>query len=203
MTPEQRTKLGISELGDLQKLALADRAVHLCRQVAIASKHFEMAHQPDPSVKVVVTTTRGRGQIYFDDGGWRLPALYAFDLALEFWTRFIFGNGIAGEFSRALDLPSPSKKNVSGTSRISAIFCRRLAPYMINSSFVFLNLLKAHTHRVAQAIDPLILIDPNCEFPGQLGEGKAAQKKLRPDWTGTDWAFQGPSKNSRLAPVER
>jgi hypothetical protein len=94
MTSEQRTKLVVQKLGDLQKRALADRAVHLCRQVAIASKHFEVSNRPDPGIAVVVAATGDRWHIYFNDGERRLPASEVFDLALSFWTQFIFQNGI-------------------------------------------------------------------------------------------------------------
>jgi hypothetical protein len=48
MTADQREKLDIRKLSDLQKLALSHRPLHLCRQLATASKHWEVSQHPNP-----------------------------------------------------------------------------------------------------------------------------------------------------------
>jgi hypothetical protein len=100
MTPEQRQKLRVSSLGDLQKHVRENcRALYLCRQAATASKHWKVNSHPDPDVDVVVWHDNAGWTIHFDDGGQKQPAYVVFELAHAFWTEFIFGQGIA----KALD----------------------------------------------------------------------------------------------------
>ncbi len=103
LTEKQKVALQITTLGDLQTIARKSRALHLCRQVATASKHWAVTQHPDPAVAVIVTATpRHPGphqqrdwHLYFVDGAATLPAAQVFDQALEFWTHFIYGNRIA------------------------------------------------------------------------------------------------------------
>jgi hypothetical protein len=55
MTPEQRDRLQIHSLADLQGIARKCRALHLCAHAANASKHWKVTQYPDPSVAVIVT----------------------------------------------------------------------------------------------------------------------------------------------------
>jgi hypothetical protein len=56
MTPAQKDKLKIHNRFDMQEHARHDsRALHLCRQVATASKHMRVSKFPDPKVKTITT----------------------------------------------------------------------------------------------------------------------------------------------------
>ncbi len=96
LTAEQRKSLNIRKLSDLQDRARSCRAVHICRQAATASKHWDVTSYPDPNLSVIVTAG-GQGQwlIYFLDNGDRLEADRVFAEALQFWTSFIYPNRIA------------------------------------------------------------------------------------------------------------
>lgn len=107
LTPDQRQSLKIASLGELQKIVRECRALYLCRQAATASKHWEISSHPDPNVTVIVTaqsvpppTTShfpiivARWSVYFVDDNKRLPAEAVFKEALDFWTQFIFRNGV-------------------------------------------------------------------------------------------------------------
>jgi hypothetical protein len=98
------------------------RALHLCRQVATASKHWRVERYPDPNVKVITTansipvteTIQPAGTqpakiqlliergcfLYFDDDGDVRAAEDVFDDASQFWTQFIYHNGIAQDESQ-------------------------------------------------------------------------------------------------------
>jgi len=96
----------------MQTTARECRALHTCRQVATASKHWHITNHPDPDVAVIVTATPyppptnaattpvpvyalPHWHIYFIDGAERTTAAEIFDQALEFWTHYIYQNGIA------------------------------------------------------------------------------------------------------------
>jgi len=83
---------------------------HLCRQAAVASKHWKVINHPDPEVAVIVTATpqgttgacspvplhsAPSWYLYFVDGLNIQAAEEVFDSALTFWTQFIYRNQIA------------------------------------------------------------------------------------------------------------
>jgi hypothetical protein len=105
LTPAEKTKLGIHSLADMQEHARQCRSLHLCRQAATASKHWEVKNHPDPNVSAIVTvkpitaSEDPHSPIYWsfyfvDDKNVKL-AEQVFEEALEFWTQFIYQNGIA------------------------------------------------------------------------------------------------------------
>jgi hypothetical protein len=60
MTAEQRKKLGFKDTQALQDYARTNcRALHLCRHVATASKHWRVTQYCDPNVQTVVTYVDG------------------------------------------------------------------------------------------------------------------------------------------------
>jgi hypothetical protein len=93
LTPAQRDAFNIHSLAQMQERALTCRALHVIRQVATASKHWEVSRRPDPAVTAVVAAVPD-WRICFEDDQGELPAAVAFDLALYFWTEFIYGHGI-------------------------------------------------------------------------------------------------------------
>ena len=111
LTPAQKSSLQIASLSALQEIARGQcRALHLCQQAAIASKHWKVTSHPDPEVAVIVTatphgTTAARPPVslhlatswylYFVDGPNIRAAEEVFDSALTFWTQFIYKNEIA------------------------------------------------------------------------------------------------------------
>jgi hypothetical protein len=96
---EQRQKLGLNRITDLQKHVREQcRALHLCRLAATASKHWAVERHADPAVHTVVTAETG-WTIYFVDGDSKISAEKVFIAARDFWTGFIRDNGI----SKALD----------------------------------------------------------------------------------------------------
>ncbi|WP_244063291.1 hypothetical protein [Bradyrhizobium sp. Ce-3] len=99
MTLEQRKKLGIKKLSDLQNRARkACNALHLCRQAATASKHWAVSKNPDPTVRVTVACELETGWLaYFEHAGKKIRAEQVFAEALSFWTGFIYQHGIARE----------------------------------------------------------------------------------------------------------
>jgi hypothetical protein len=96
LTPEQRESLKLRRLADLQDRARSCRALHLCRQVATASKHWEVTHHRDPDVDIIVMAEpSGEWRIYFQDRGVRRESVPIFEEALQFWTELIYPNEIA------------------------------------------------------------------------------------------------------------
>lgn len=95
---------------DLQNFARQQcRAIHLCRQVATASKHVHVTMYPDPKVDAAASARSQMPEntseviihappiwtVKFIDGQDRLPAIDVFEKALTWWTQFIYGRGIA------------------------------------------------------------------------------------------------------------
>src|SRR6202044_1255131 len=96
MTAEQRQQRKFSKLADLQNYARDNcRPLHLCRQAATASKHWTVNNHPDPHVEVIVAAEESGWTVYFIDGGQKHYAEDVFQIALAFWTSFIWNNGIA------------------------------------------------------------------------------------------------------------
>jgi hypothetical protein len=112
LTQVQQAALNIHSLSELQAHALKCRALHLCRQVATASKHWDIRQHPDPDVAVIVTASpwpppkpdpamppvyimEDGWWIYFVDGADKRDASDVFEEALGFWTHFIYQNGVA------------------------------------------------------------------------------------------------------------
>ena len=107
MTQAQRDKMNIHSVRKMQDYARKQsRALHLCRQVATASKHWHVQQHPDPNVKIIVSVQSSltvsawnkikvSGGIYFDDNGKIQSAEKVFSAALNFWTEFIYGGKIA------------------------------------------------------------------------------------------------------------
>jgi hypothetical protein len=111
LTPAQRSRLKMARLSDLKNIVRREcRALHLCRQAATASKHWKVTDHHDPDVAVIVTATPIEAttvspilplhaapswHLYFVDGEKTQAAEEIFQLALEFWTQFIYRNGIA------------------------------------------------------------------------------------------------------------
>jgi hypothetical protein len=96
LTPAQRDALNIHSLAQMQERALTSRALHVFRQVATASKHWAISNRPDPAVTAVVAAVPD-WRIWFEDEQGELSATEAFELALHFWTAFIFQNKICSE----------------------------------------------------------------------------------------------------------
>jgi hypothetical protein len=95
MTADQRKKLDIQKLSDLQKLAREHRPLHLCRQLATGSKHWEVSQHPDPDIRAVVCHTGSEWRISIKDGDKELDAIEVFESACGFWANFIYTNRIA------------------------------------------------------------------------------------------------------------
>jgi hypothetical protein len=110
LTQAQQDALNIHSLPELWAHARECRALHLCRQVATASKHWEITKYRDPDVAVIVTATPSPPPkpdpamppvymdgwwIYFVDGPDKRDASDIFAQALDFWTQFIYQNGVA------------------------------------------------------------------------------------------------------------
>jgi hypothetical protein len=93
LTPEQRDALNIHSLAQMQQRVLGSRPLYVFRQVATASKHWTISRTPDHSVKAVVAADP-EWRIWFEDDKGELPASTAFELALAFWTEFIYQNAI-------------------------------------------------------------------------------------------------------------
>jgi hypothetical protein len=68
LTPAQRVALNVDTLGALQAVARKCRALHICRQVATASKHWRVTQYPDPDVAVIVTADASRPPVASDPG---------------------------------------------------------------------------------------------------------------------------------------
>jgi hypothetical protein len=109
MTPAQKDKLKIhNRLGMQEHAGHHSRALHLCRQVATASKHMRVTRFPDPKVKTITTLNAipppPQGPplhaapgwfLYFDDDGGVKETEDVFADAYYFWTQFIYRNEIA------------------------------------------------------------------------------------------------------------
>jgi hypothetical protein len=97
-----RQKFGFNKLGDLQSCARTKcRALHLCRQVATASKHWTVTNHPDPDVQVEVAHDGNGWEVHFIDQGQKIPADHVFELVYVFWDSFIREHGIAEALDRA------------------------------------------------------------------------------------------------------
>lgn len=109
-TPEQRASFPATTRRELQDLVRREcRALHLCRQVATASKHQRVTMFPDPNVETVVSaadmitedaddsslTIPPIWVIKFVDDGKRIPAIKVFEDAFHYWTQFIYSHRIA------------------------------------------------------------------------------------------------------------
>jgi hypothetical protein len=109
ITPAQQDKLNIHSIENMRSHARHHcRALHLCRQVATASKHMRVSRFPDPNVKTITTVNAipppPQGPplhvapgwfLYFDDDGEVTEAEDVFTDAYYFWTQFIYRNKIA------------------------------------------------------------------------------------------------------------
>src|SRR5262245_38714116 len=68
MTAEQRKRLGFKDARALQDHARTScRALHLCRHVATASKHWQVTQYRDPNVQTLVTYEVGWRVIFVDN----------------------------------------------------------------------------------------------------------------------------------------
>jgi len=110
MTEDQRNKLCLRSLSDLQAYVREQcRAIYLCRHLATASKHGIVERHSDSSVNA--TTSAADHPIEYDDEsilitpptwsmkildqGKPLPAIVVFELALNYWTQFVYTHRIA------------------------------------------------------------------------------------------------------------
>jgi hypothetical protein len=94
MTIEQREKLKVRDLSEFQEMARREYALHVCRQIATASKHWEISNHADAAVGVSVTASSEWG-LYIIDGDKRYDAVQLFDETYTFWTQLIYQNAIA------------------------------------------------------------------------------------------------------------
>jgi hypothetical protein len=94
MSAEQRDNLKIRHLPDLQEIARREGSLHVCRQIATASKHWEVSQFSDPAVSVSVSASP-EWNIYVTQGEKRCSAIQLFEEASAFWTAFIYQNEIA------------------------------------------------------------------------------------------------------------
>jgi hypothetical protein len=101
MTPSQRAQHKVVSLGDFQNLVRQQcRPLHLCRQIATASKHRIVTKHPDPGVSasvVVVPSAPGQlgsFEIVINDGGTTHPALDILEEARLYWYKFIDNLGL-------------------------------------------------------------------------------------------------------------
>jgi hypothetical protein len=113
MTQAHCDKFNIRSRKQMQDYARKEcRALHLCRQVATASKHCTVERFPDPKVAIIMTANETPPAselstpglrfasgcfVYFVDGDDKRYAEDVFGDALQFWTQFIYHNGIATE----------------------------------------------------------------------------------------------------------
>jgi hypothetical protein len=95
MNDNQRKQLGIRKLSHLQTWALGHRPLHLCRQLATGSKHWEVSQHPDPDVKAVVCHSGAEWRIYIKGGDKEFHAIEVFEAAYDCWANFIYTNRIA------------------------------------------------------------------------------------------------------------
>jgi hypothetical protein len=112
---EQRTDLGLPTLRALQDKARSEsRAVHICRQIATASKHTQVTVAPDPNVETTTSATGVDAQaddeainlifaatwvLKVRDHGQTILAIDLFERALSYWTTFIYTNRVASDAS--------------------------------------------------------------------------------------------------------
>jgi hypothetical protein len=101
MTEEQRYKRSISKLDDLQKLVRKEcRALHLCRQIATASKHRSVRFHYDPDVATSVELDATpidqwpKWRLVILDSGNSYPAIDVFEEARMYWYQFLSGLGL-------------------------------------------------------------------------------------------------------------
>lgn len=110
MSSALRDKYEIHNVNQMREYARQHRrALHLCRQAATASKHYTVDQHPDPNVKIVVTLNSlpppastpvhapSGGYVYFVDGKEKREAVDVFGDAFQFWTQFIYHNGVAAD----------------------------------------------------------------------------------------------------------
>ena len=95
MTLAQRSHHRVRSQSEFQKLARDQcRALHLCRQVATASKHRTVDKYPDPSVSAGVNVRPGcqticEWEIVITDGTTTRLAVDVLEEAKAYWYRFI------------------------------------------------------------------------------------------------------------------
>jgi hypothetical protein len=101
MSDEQRRQFGISTFTDLQTLAREQcRALHLCRQIATASKHRVVRVRYDDSVSTRVDFNRAdaphwpKWGLVIIDGDKSYPAIDVFEEARLYWYKFLCGLGL-------------------------------------------------------------------------------------------------------------
>jgi hypothetical protein len=123
MTEEQRDALRIEwnlELKDRTEFLFAlrqrERSLAICREIATASKHVKVSQSPDRGIGVTVKAEfadviTNEGEVAIEHGGspvtsatWNLYVIdgedsrcfqHVLELALCYWTEFIFGRGVA------------------------------------------------------------------------------------------------------------
>lgn len=114
LTPAQMAALNVVSKTGLQNKARDEcRAIHLCRQIATASKHREVGLFPDPKVETIVsaaptlpglrvsstaeifTTTATAWKIKIRDDGVEKDAVAVFEQAADYWCQLIYGHGVA------------------------------------------------------------------------------------------------------------
>jgi len=97
LTTEQSKALNLEDLRELQGRARKEcRALYLCNHVANASKHCSVEDKyGDPTIEAIVECSEAGWAGYFLDGPTKTPVDEVLSEALEFWTRFIYDNGIA------------------------------------------------------------------------------------------------------------
>ena len=100
MTPAQRDRHGAGSLSEFQKLARKQcRALHLCRQIATASKHRTVTLHADRSVSTEISVTPvpgefGTWEIVIRDGAATHLAVDVLEQARLYWYRFISELGL-------------------------------------------------------------------------------------------------------------
>ena len=101
----KKKRLSLNNLGDLQRLCRNQcRALYLCRQIATASKHWEVRDYADPSVQakmdadvrrfsagdpVGTPLSTWRWNLIIHDGAQTFNAIQVFDDAQYFWGQFM------------------------------------------------------------------------------------------------------------------
>ena len=101
MTQAQKAKRGIATIVDLQTLARTQcRAVHICRQIATASKHRFVDRHYDLGVSTSLELTPGKqGQpgkwsLVVVDGGVARDAIEVFEEARLYWYKLLCSLGL-------------------------------------------------------------------------------------------------------------
>jgi hypothetical protein len=110
MTELQKTSLGLTGRGSFQNLCREQsQPLHICRQIAVASKHAMVSAKPDPNVQTAMDMdvrefragdtagtplTNGRWKLTVHDGEAEHEAVRVFEEALHFWDQFMMRHGI-------------------------------------------------------------------------------------------------------------